>query len=135
MLQLGDQARGNLTHVKPILFAEQYIATPQIHSTLRGAARSIFCPRFSGGEGTGERRSSLRAAHQSLAREIARCRIGLALSSGGAKGLAHIGVIQVLEENGIEVDLHRRREHGRVRRGDLGLRLRRRDARKSGARK
>ncbi len=34
----------------------------------------------------------------------ARPRVGLALSSGGAKGLAHIGVIQVLEENGIEVD-------------------------------
>jgi len=40
-----------------------------------------------------------------LAREIGRCRLGLALSSGGAKGLAHIGVLQVLEENGIEVDL------------------------------
>jgi NTE family protein len=39
-----------------------------------------------------------------LAREIARCRVGLALSSGAAKGLAHVGVIQVLEENGIEVD-------------------------------
>lgn len=34
----------------------------------------------------------------------ARPRVGLALSSGGAKGLAHIGVIQVLEENGIAVD-------------------------------
>ena len=32
-------------------------------------------------------------------------RIGLALSSGGAKGLAHIGVIQVLEEHGIEVSV------------------------------
>ena len=31
-------------------------------------------------------------------------RIGLALSSGGAKGLAHVGVIQVLEENGIQID-------------------------------
>ena len=31
-------------------------------------------------------------------------RLGLALSSGGAKGLAHIGVIQVLEENGIHID-------------------------------
>src|SRR5207248_1957839 len=41
----------------------------------------------------------------SMAREIAGCRIGLALSSGGAKGLAHIGVIQVLEENGIEIDM------------------------------
>jgi NTE family protein len=30
--------------------------------------------------------------------------IGIALSSGGAKGLAHIGVIQVLEENGIHID-------------------------------
>ncbi|MFV1995421.1 MAG: patatin-like phospholipase family protein [Verrucomicrobiales bacterium] len=34
-----------------------------------------------------------------------RPRLGLALSSGGAKGLAHIGVIQVLEENGIEIDV------------------------------
>ena len=40
-----------------------------------------------------------------LAREIGRCRVGLALSSGGAKGLAHVGVLQVLEETGIEVDL------------------------------
>lgn len=30
-------------------------------------------------------------------------RIGLALSSGGAKSLAHVGVIQVLEENGIPI--------------------------------
>jgi NTE family protein len=33
-----------------------------------------------------------------------RRRLGLVLSSGGAKGLAHVGVIQVLEEAGIEVD-------------------------------
>lgn len=39
-----------------------------------------------------------------LAREVGRRRIGLALSSGGARGLAHIGVVQVLEENGIEID-------------------------------
>ncbi len=30
-------------------------------------------------------------------------RVSLALSAGGAKGLAHIGVIQVLEENGIPI--------------------------------
>ncbi|WP_193214662.1 patatin-like phospholipase family protein [Luteolibacter marinus] len=30
-------------------------------------------------------------------------RLGLALSSGGARGLAHVGVLQVLEENHIEV--------------------------------
>jgi NTE family protein len=40
-----------------------------------------------------------------LARDIGDCLIGLALSSGGAKGFAHIGVIQVLEENNIEVDV------------------------------
>ncbi len=34
-----------------------------------------------------------------------RPRLGLALSSGGAKGLSHVGVIQVLEENGIQVDV------------------------------
>ena len=39
-----------------------------------------------------------------IAREIAGRRVGLALSSGGARGLAHIGVIQVLEENGIDID-------------------------------
>ncbi|MDF1814910.1 MAG: patatin-like phospholipase family protein [Verrucomicrobiales bacterium] len=33
-----------------------------------------------------------------------RPKIGLALSSGAAKGLAHIGVIQVLEKHGIEID-------------------------------
>jgi len=40
-----------------------------------------------------------------LAREIGSCLVGLALSSGAAKGLSHIGVIQVLEENGIDVDI------------------------------
>jgi NTE family protein len=35
--------------------------------------------------------------------ESPRPRLGLALSSGGAKGLAHIGVIQVLEEHGIHI--------------------------------
>ena len=33
-----------------------------------------------------------------------RKKIGLALSGGGAKGLAHIGVLKVLEENGIKID-------------------------------
>ena len=31
-------------------------------------------------------------------------KIGIALSCGGAKSLAHVGVIQILEENGIQVD-------------------------------
>ncbi len=31
-------------------------------------------------------------------------RIGIALGSGGAKGLAHIGVLEVLQKNGINID-------------------------------
>jgi Predicted esterase of the alpha-beta hydrolase superfamily len=31
-------------------------------------------------------------------------KVGLVLSGGGAKGVAHIGVIQALEENGIPID-------------------------------
>ena len=30
--------------------------------------------------------------------------VGLTLSGGGAKGIAHIGVIQALEDNGIPID-------------------------------
>src|SRR6185312_16180602 len=40
-----------------------------------------------------------------LARDISGRLVGLALSSGAAKGFAHIGVIQELEENGIEIDV------------------------------
>jgi NTE family protein len=38
------------------------------------------------------------------AQEAARPKIGLALSGGGAKGLAHVGVLKVLEANGIRPD-------------------------------
>ncbi len=32
-------------------------------------------------------------------------KVGLALGAGGVKGIAHIGVIQVLEENGVPIDI------------------------------
>ena len=48
-------------------------------------------------------RAGLDAHVRLVARTIGRCRIGLALSSGSSKGLAHVGVIQVLEENGIDI--------------------------------
>jgi NTE family protein len=38
------------------------------------------------------------------ARPINRPRIGLALSGGAARGIAHIGVLRALEENGIPID-------------------------------
>lgn len=47
----------------------------------------------------------MRPALRRLGREICDRQVGLALSSGAARGLSHIGVIQVLEENGIEVDV------------------------------
>ena len=61
------------------------------------------CPKSenAGARPTGTFRADVRR----LAREIGNCLVGLALSSGAAKGLSHIGVIQVLEENGIDVDI------------------------------
>lgn len=47
--------------------------------------------------------SALGDARKAIRRQP-RPRIGLALSSGGAKGLAHVGVIQVLEEHGVQID-------------------------------
>ncbi|MFQ6091950.1 MAG: patatin-like phospholipase family protein [bacterium] len=38
-------------------------------------------------------------------REIKRPKVGLALSGGGARGLAHIGVLKALEKGGIPVDM------------------------------
>ncbi len=42
---------------------------------------------------------------QRLARKIAQRQVGLALSSGNARGFAHIGVFRVLEQEGIPVDM------------------------------
>jgi NTE family protein len=40
-----------------------------------------------------------------LARRIARRQVGVALSSGNARGIAHIGVLQVLAEENIPIDM------------------------------
>ena len=45
------------------------------------------------------------AQYRRVAREVAGTRMGLVLSSGGAKGFAYIGVLQVLEELGLEFDV------------------------------
>jgi NTE family protein len=39
-----------------------------------------------------------------LARQNGRPRLGLALSGGAARGMAHVGVLKVFEEEGIGVD-------------------------------
>jgi len=105
---LGEQPAGTYKHIRPVICADNIetaaafsddceTAGFPVHSVLRGfpLADSI----------TGMDRSPFFAGQiRRMAREIGRCRVGLALSSGGARGLAHIGVIQVLEENGIEID-------------------------------
>lgn len=40
-----------------------------------------------------------------LVRKIAQVRVGIALGSGGSLALSHIGVLEVLEENNIDIDL------------------------------
>lgn len=44
------------------------------------------------------------ACTSALAQENQRPKVGLVLSGGGAKGLAHIGVLKVLEEQGVKID-------------------------------
>ena len=104
MQKLAEQARGASSHVKPILIANENVPREEFRESIARMSQPVhsFAHGFPRDGVGGDRRFYLHMRR--LAREIARCRIGLALSSGGAKGLAHIGVIQVLEENGIEVD-------------------------------
>ena len=54
----------------------------------------------------GDARGSLPATDRIawLGRHLARTKLGLALGAGGAKGYAHVGALQVLEEAGYAVD-------------------------------
>lgn len=42
--------------------------------------------------------------HNSFSQEKKRLKVGLVLSGGGAKGLAHIGVLKAIEEAGVKID-------------------------------
>jgi NTE family protein len=79
------------------------------HRTLRTAPTFIHdCPAVRAADeivSPASLSSLFKADVRRLAREISGRLVGIALSSGAAKGLAHVGVIQVLEENGIEVDV------------------------------
>ncbi len=108
---LGDlraRARGNCSDINPIVCLgsnerfqdERKLNNGYAHAFVHDCLITNTDGSISSMDGPGFARDIRR-----LAREIGHCRIGLALSAGGAKGLAHIGVIQVLEENGIEVDV------------------------------
>ncbi|MGB8355805.1 MAG: patatin-like phospholipase family protein [Chthoniobacteraceae bacterium] len=107
--QLRDQNNGDCSHVKPILYISENLPATEFSEVLKHIGHPVhsFVRGFplQGTNGAIARNGNFATHIKSLAREIGRCRIGLALSSGGAKGLAHVGVIQVLEENGIEVDM------------------------------
>jgi len=109
MGELEETRGGTYNHISPVICADNIDRASQfgeecekagfrIHSILRGYP-------MAGSAGAMDRLPCFTVQIRRMAREIGRCRTGLALSSGGARGLAHIGVIQVLEENGIEIDI------------------------------
>lgn len=104
--ELAEQPGGGHENVHPLLFAGDDVAAPDCDHALvsMGRPARTVIRGFPSGLTPNAPDYRFDLAINRLARGIAGCRIGLALSSGGAKGLAHIGVIQVLEENGIEVD-------------------------------
>ena len=112
--EVSNRLAKDTRKIKPLLILEkgespknfQFI-NDKIGIPLSGIIRSqpsdLRIPDGPNRDRVAERRYN--AQFRRIAREIGRCRIGLALSPGSAKGLAHIGVIQVLEENGIDVDV------------------------------
>ena len=45
------------------------------------------------------------AAHTLTAETVPRKKVAVVLSGGGAKGMAHIGVLKVIEQAGIPIDI------------------------------
>jgi len=96
---------------KPVLCLAESEPDDGLEALANLGARSRLvrdCPANAGAAGPyapGLSTARFGADLRRLAREIGERLVGLALSSGAAKGFSHIGVIQVLEENGIEVDV------------------------------
>jgi NTE family protein len=93
---IGCVADGEKTEAFDLL---QPQAANPVHMFVRG------CPILPCAKPASQPTGTFDADLRRLSREISGRLVGLALSSGAAKGYAHIGVIQVLEENGIEVDV------------------------------
>lgn len=107
--QLCAQSQGVCDHVRPVVYREESAKAEEMAACDAALRENGHSPRdFVRGfpvQGHPETTEIFAAHLRRLAREIAGRQVGLALSSGGAKGLAHVGVIQVLEENGVEIDL------------------------------
>ncbi len=63
------------------------------------------CSRQQGSNTSSHTMSLLRQDVQRIARRIAGRSVALVLSGGGSRGLAHLGVIQALEDNGVPIDV------------------------------
>ncbi len=50
-------------------------------------------------------KSNVARSIQQIARRIGKVRVGLALGSGAARGFAHAGILKILEENDIPIDM------------------------------
>ncbi len=102
LLAREARARGCETlPIKPLIFLDPaenaHGLSCYIEETIKWPVHSYF--RKAGNE------LRFTANLRRLGREMCSCQVGLVLSSGAARGLSHIGVLQVLEENGIEVDV------------------------------
>ncbi len=105
LLLPGEEATPH-AQIRPILHVEPNLPQEEFNEILKQVGRPVHAFVRDVSFNADASPSPAFAMHLNrLAREIGQRRVGLALSSGGAKGLAHIGVIQVLEENGLEVDV------------------------------
>jgi NTE family protein len=108
MGELGLRPGGSYKHISPVICADNFDSAARFGEECEKAGCPVhsILPGYPLAAAIGgiDRSPAFTVQLRRMAREIGRCRVGLALSSGGARGLAHIGVIQVLEENGIEID-------------------------------
>jgi len=77
---------------------EQTLGVP-IRHIIRPLSSSLNIPK-----GSKLLKSRQVGQYRRIAREIAGTRMGLVFSSGGAKGFSYVGVLQILEEMGLEFD-------------------------------
>ena len=106
--ELSPQLTSSNVELKPVLCLREGELVDGYDALIQRVAGSVevFVRGCSKGpDDHGRPTGSFHADLRRMAREISHTLVGLALSSGAAKGLSHIGVIQVLEENGIEVDI------------------------------
>ena len=109
--ELCARDHNDTNRYKPVLCLAESEPEKSLESLANLCARSRLvrdCPIANGADAPyapGLSTARFGADLRRLAREIGGRLVGLALSSGAAKGFSHIGVIQVLEENGIEVDV------------------------------